>query len=72
MFLLGFPSCASDEVPSCQCRRCKRCRFDPWVGIPQVKRHGNTTHSSILAWRIPWTEEAFGLQSIGLQRVRHN
>ena len=30
------------------------------------------THSSILAWRIPWTEEPGGLQPIGLQRVRHN
>ena len=30
------------------------------------------THSSILAWRIPWTEEFGGLQSVGLQRVRHN
>ena len=30
------------------------------------------THSSILAWRIPWTEEAGGLQSMGSQRVRHN
>ena len=29
------------------------------------------THSSILAWRIPWTEEPGGLQSIGLQKVRH-
>ena len=30
------------------------------------------THSSILAWRIPGTEESGGLQSIGLQRVRHD
>ena len=30
------------------------------------------THSSILAWRIPWTVEPGGLQSIGLQRVGHN
>ena len=30
------------------------------------------THSSVLAWRIPWTEEPGGLQSMGLQRVRHN
>ena len=30
------------------------------------------THSSILAWRIPWTEEPGGLQSIALQRVRHD
>ena len=31
-----------------------------------------TTHSSILAWRIPWTEEPGGLQSTGLQGVRHD
>jgi len=30
------------------------------------------THSSILAWRIPWTEEPGGLLSMGLQRVRHD
>ena len=30
------------------------------------------THSSILAWEIPWTEEPVRLQSIGLPRVRHN
>ena len=30
------------------------------------------THSSILAWRIPGTEEPGGLQSMGLQRVRHD
>ena len=30
------------------------------------------THSNILAWRIPWTEEPDGLQSMGLQRVGHN
>ena len=29
-------------------------------------------HSSILAWRIPWTEEPGGLQSMGSQRVRHD
>ena len=33
---------------------------------------GMATHSSILAWRIPWTEEAGGLQSMRSQRVRHN
>ena len=33
---------------------------------------GTTTHSSILAWRIPWTEEPGRLQSLGLQRVRHD
>jgi len=33
---------------------------------------GKATHSSILAWRIPWTKEPGRLQSIGSQRVRHN
>ena len=33
---------------------------------------GVATHSSILAWRIPWTEEPGGLQSIGLQRVGYD
>ena len=33
---------------------------------------GMATHSSILAWSIPWTEEPGGLQSIGLPRVGHN
>ena len=31
-----------------------------------------TTHSSILVWEIPWTEEPSGLQSLGLQRVGHD
>ena len=33
---------------------------------------GLATHSSILAWRIPWTEEPGRLQSLGSQRVRHD
>ena len=33
---------------------------------------GMATLSSILAWRIPWTEEPGGLQSMGLQRVEHD
>ena len=31
-----------------------------------------STHSSLLAWRIPWTEESGGLQSMGSQRVRYD
>ena len=45
-----------------------RCGFYPWVTNP--KEEGMVTHSSILAWRIPWTEKPRGLQSIGLQKVR--
>ena len=33
---------------------------------------GMATHSSILAWRVPWTEEPGGLQSTGSQRAGHN
>ena len=33
---------------------------------------GMATHSSILAWRNPWTEKSGGLQSMGSQRVRHD
>ena len=33
---------------------------------------GMTTHSSILAWRVPWTEGPSGLQPVGLQRVEHD
>ena len=32
---------------------------------------GMTTHSSILSWKIPWTKEPGGLQSMGWQRLRH-
>ena len=42
------------------------------LGWEDSLEKGMATHSSILAWRIPWTEEPGGLQSIGLQRVRHN
>ena len=39
------------------------------VGWKDPLEKGMATHSSILAWRIPWTEEPGGLQSTGLQRV---
>ena len=41
------------------------------LGWEDTLEKGMATHSSILAWRIPWTEEPGGLQSIGSQRVRH-
>ena len=42
------------------------------LGWEDPLEEGMATHSSILAWRIPWTEEPGGLQSIVLQRVSHN
>ena len=41
------------------------------LGREDPPEEGMAIYSSILAWRIPWTEELGGLQSIGLQRVRH-
>ena len=42
------------------------------LGREDPLEEGMATHSSILAWRIPLTEETGGLQSMGLQRVRHD
>ena len=41
-------------------------------GLGRCPGEEKATHSSILVWRIPWTEEAYGLQSIGLQRDGHD
>ena len=46
-----------------------------WVqslGWEDPLEEGTATHSSILAWRIPWTEEPGGLLSMGWQRVEHD
>ena len=42
------------------------------LGWEDLLEKGMFTHSSILAWRIPWTEEPGGLQSMQLQRVGHD
>ena len=42
------------------------------LGQEDLLEKGMATHSSITAWRIPWTEESGGLQSLGSQRVRHD
>ena len=42
------------------------------LGQEDPLEKGMATHSSILAWRIPWTKEPGGLQSMELQRVGHD
>ena len=42
------------------------------LGGEEPLKEGTATHSSVLAWRIPWTEEPGELQSIGSQRVGHD
>ena len=48
---------------------------ETWVrsqGWEDSLEKGMATHSSLLAWRVPWTEESGGLQYIGSQRVGYN
>ena len=42
------------------------------LGREYPLEEGLATHSNVLAWKVPWTEEPGGLQFLGLQRVRHN
>ena len=56
--LMGFPGGSDGKEYACN------------EGKDALEK-GMATHSSIVAWRIPWTEEPGGLQSIGSQRVGH-
>ena len=62
-----LPQWLSGKESTCLCTRHK---FDPGLKDPPEKEMA--THSSIFAWKIPWTEEPGKLQSMGSQRVRHN
>ena len=67
----GFPDGASGKEPTCQSRKLKKiCVLSQDLEDPLEK--GMATHSSILAWRIPWAEELGGLKSIRSQSVRHD
>ena len=68
---LGFPGGSSGKEPTCQCRRHKRCGFDPWVTKISRRRKWQPT-PVLLPGRFPWTEEPGGLQSMGSQRVGHD
>ena len=59
------------QESTCQCRRHKRSGFNPRVRKMPLEKE-TATHSSILAWEIPRTEESGMLQSMGSQRVRHD
>ena len=65
----GFPGGDSGKEPACQCRRCKRCGFDPRVEkIPWGRAW---QPSSSLTWRIPRTEEPGRLWSLGWSGLAH-
>ena len=67
----GFPGGASGEEPACPCRRHNETRIRS-LGREDPLEEDMATHSRILAWRIPWTQEPGGLVSMGSQRVGHN
>ena len=60
----GISGGSDGKESACQCRRPG---FDPWVGNIWSLEKGKVTYSSILAWRLSWTEEPGRLQSVGLQ-----
>ena len=63
----GFPGGSDGKESALQCRRP---RFSSWVGKIPWRR--DCLNPSILAWKIPWTEEPDGLQAMGSQRVGHD
>ena len=66
---MGFPSgSVVKNMPAMQEMQEMHVRS---LGREDPLEEGMATHSSILAWKIPWTEEPGGLQPMGLQRVRH-
>ena len=70
----GFPGGSEVKASACSCF-CLPARRDTWVrslGREDPLEKEMATHSSILAWQIPWMEEPGGLQSMGSQRVRHD
>ena len=65
--LLGFSGGSDGKESSCNAED-----LGSIPGSGRSPGEGTATHCSILAWRIPWTEEPGRLQSILLQRVRHD
>ena len=63
----GFPGGSEGKETACNTRE--------WGSISDWEdplKKEIATHSSVLDWRIPWSEEPGGLQSMGSQRIRHN
>ena len=67
----GLPWWLSSKESSCNAGDLQEMQVRS-LGQEDPLEKGIATHSSILAWEIPWTEEPGGLQSMGSQRVRHD
>ena len=64
---MGFPGGSVDKESACNAGD-----LGLIPGLGRSLEKGMATHSSILAWKIPWTEEPGRLQSMGWQRVGHD
>ena len=63
---MGFPGGASGKEPACQCRRCKRLGFDPWVGkIPWRKAWQPTP---VFSWKNPMDRGAWWATAHGVAK----
>jgi len=67
---MGFPSASVGKEPACNVEDARGIGSIPGLGRSPGEGHSN--HSSILVWRIPWTEEPGELQTMELQRVGHD
>ena len=67
-----FPGSSVGKESACQCRRHKRCQFFPRVRKEDPLEEGMATHSSILAGKVPWTEEPDRLRFMESQRVKYD
>ena len=64
----GLPRWLSGKESACQCKSLKSLEFNQEDPLEKEV----ATHSSILAWRIPWTEKLCRLQSMGVTKSAHN
>ena len=67
IYMVGFPGGLDGKESACNAGDLGRS-----LGWEDLLEKGMVTHSSLLAWRIPWTEEPGRLQSMGWQRVGHD
>ena len=67
LVIRGFPGGSEDNGSACNAGD-----LGSIPGLGRSLEKETATHSGILTWRIPWTEEPGGLQSTGSQRVRHD
>ena len=73
-YKVHFKERSRKDFPVAQLVKCLPTMWETWIqslGQEDLLEKEMATHSRILAWEIPWTEEPGGLQTTGSQRIRH-